>query len=89
VSRRLFHSAREFRQWVSALSAVRRLALLVGASGIFYVTQEIATAEEQEAVIVLAAGGVSAVSALVVLYSVYGVVRPFVSTGSAGDADTE
>ncbi|EJN61523.1 hypothetical protein [Halogranum rubrum] len=89
MSRGLFDRAREFRQWVSALSAVRRLALLFGSSGVFYITQGIATAEEQEAVVVLATGGLSAVSALVALYSVYVVLRPFISGGSSDDAEVE
>ncbi|SFL12874.1 hypothetical protein SAMN04487950_2625 [Halogranum rubrum] len=58
-------------------------------SGVFYITQGIATAEEQEAVVVLAAGGLSAVSALVALYSVYVVLRPFISAGSSDDAEVE
>jgi succinate-acetate transporter protein len=85
MSSRLYSKIQSVRQWIGALSAVRRLVVLVGAGGVFFVTLGIATAEEQDAVVALVASSLSLVSALVALYSVYALLRPFVSSGLPGD----
>ena len=82
-----FGTVRDLRQWISALSAAKRLLVLLGSGGIALATQGIATAEEQEAVVVVVASVVSLVAVLVALHSVYALLRPFVSSATSGDAD--
>ncbi|RJT03898.1 hypothetical protein [Halococcus sp. IIIV-5B] len=83
----LFGTVRDLRQWISALSAAKRLLVLLGSGGIALATQGIATAEEQEAVVVVVASVLSLVAVLVALHSVYALLRPFVSSATSGDAD--
>ena len=70
---------RELRHWINALSATKRLILLLGSGGVFFVTQQIVTAEEQEATIVVIASAFSLVSVLTALYSLYAILRPFIN----------
>lgn len=83
----LFSTIRDIRQWISALSAIKRLGVLLGSGGVFLVSRGIATAEEQDTVVVLAASALSVVSALIALYSIYAVIRPFISSVSLSDGE--
>lgn len=87
MSSGLYSKIHSVRQWISALSAVRRLGVLVGAGGVFLVASGVATAEEQDAVVALLASSLSLVSVLVALYSVYALLRPFISSGPLSDTE--
>ena len=87
MSSGLLARTRELRHWISALSATKRLIVLLGSGGVFFATQQIATAEEQEMTIVVIASAFSLVSVLIALYSLYAILRPFINSISLNDGE--